>query len=317
MLVASTAVSCGMSVECKNPYEKGKAEPQNRTADTKNLTEDAEDVMRFLRIDSAGENFWYSIDALSLDINKKDYSDVYEAFLTPIKNPAEKDRTCDFVEGRLRLDTAFFKTACTGHEAANGRPVTGVLGDDFRRIDVYIYPDIVRKDSLTYSMRGRTKAGPNICDFTGVAKIKNIYCTGNDDLGRELYIIIAEYTINEDASQTGSGKFNGIFGAYGYADDDNPGLIRVDDLYDMADGYENRTFVGVWRSHRKPETVKRCVWGDYRLPFTFDFDIGDGEMLVNPRYDSPEWDRIIYGSPDDIAGPESQYRRVVVREPWW
>lgn len=175
MLVASTAVSCGMSVECKNPYEKGKAEPQNRTADTKNLTEDAEDVLRFLRIDSAGENFWYSIDALSLDIDKKDYSDVYEAFLTPIKNPAEKDRTCDFVEGRLRLDTAFFKTACTGHEAANGRPVTGVLGDDFRRIDVYIYPDIVRKDSLTYSMRGRTKAGPNICDFTGVAKIYILY----------------------------------------------------------------------------------------------------------------------------------------------
>lgn len=114
MLVASTAVSCGMSVECKNPYEKGKAEPQNRTADTKNLTEDAEDVMRFLRIDSAGENFWYSIDALSLDINKKDYSDVYEAFLTPIKNPAEKDRTCDFVEGRLRLDTAFSKPLAPG-----------------------------------------------------------------------------------------------------------------------------------------------------------------------------------------------------------
>ena len=42
----------------------------------------------------------------------------------------------------------------------------------------------------------------------------------------------------------------------------------------------NRSYVGTWQSYKNPTTVKRCMWGDNRLPFRFDFDIGAGEIAI-------------------------------------
>lgn len=42
----------------------------------------------------------------------------------------------------------------------------------------------------------------------------------------------------------------------------------------------NRSYVGTWQSYKNPATVKRCMWGDNRLPFRFDFDIGAGEIAI-------------------------------------
>lgn len=71
-----------------------------------------------------------------------------------------------------------------------------------------------------------------------------------------------------------------------------------------GDGYNNRNYVGIWLSY-KTKAVKKCILGEYRLPYTFDFDIGDGEMRVNPKYASPEWEQW----QSETFNPEEKVRR--------
>ena len=60
------------------------------------------------------------------------------------------------------------------------------------------------------------------------------------------------------------------------------------------------------------------MWGDNRLPFRFDFDIGVGEIRVNPKYSSPEWDDFMQWKEDlDIVESESGDSRATYKNPWW
>lgn len=79
----------------------------------------------------------------------------------------------------------------------------------------------------------------------------------------------------------------------------------------------NRTYVGIWQSYGDPTVVKRCIWGDYRLPFSFDFDIGDGEMGINPKYISPEWESYLQRIYTDIENLENGRPRSTYKNPWW
>lgn len=262
---------------------------------------------------------YYWIDNHALDLARIDYSDLYETYLTPIKGKVIKgevleDCTQLFIEGKLHLEPTFLKTYSNSFDA----PVNGVLGNDFRRIEVYFYPGAVKSDSVTYSVRGRTKVKKNVCDFAGEIKIKKIYhwidCYVDST---DCYTIIADYSLREDSMQKGSGVFRGILGAYGYATDDAPEIIKVDNRYEDGDGYMNRSYVGTWQSYKNPAIVKRCMWGDYRMPFRFDFDIGDGEIRVNSKYASPEWDRFMHCEDLDIVELESGDSRATYKNPWW
>lgn len=254
----------------------------------------------------------------SPDIKKLDYSDDYEASLTQTEGKAYEDCTESFINGELTLDTNFFKTYGLWGENSFDSPVNGVFGDAFKRIEIYTYPDIKKSDSRTYSVRGRTKVQETICDFAGEITIKKIYkYIEEDSLLNDVYVIIAECNLVEDPAQKGSGEYRGIIGAYGYVAEETPGVIQVDDLNAVADGYANRSFVGTWRSCSNPALVKRCIWGDYRLPFSFDFDIGDGEMMINPKYTSPEWEQYRTGEELDIVEPENGNSRACYKNPWW
>ena len=79
------------------------------------------------------------------------------------------------------------------------------------------------------------------------------------------------------------------YGVYCHIDEDNKKVCLDIDL-GGGDGYNQRNYVGTWQSY-KTNATKRCIWGEYRLPYTFDFDIGDGEMRINPKYNSPEWEQ--------------------------
>lgn len=81
-------------------------------------------------------------------------------------------------------------------------------------------------------------------------------------------------------------------------------MIRLD--IDVGGGeFNKRNYVGIWQSY-KAKAVKRCVWGDYRLPYTFDFDIGSEDMRINPKYNSPEWEQWQY----EMHNPKEKNR-------WW
>ena len=262
---------------------------------------------------------YYWIDNNALDLDRVDYSDLYETYMTPIEGQLFEDCTQLFIEGKLRLEPDFLKTYSYSYWRDKiDTPVSGVLGNDFRRIEVYFYPDAVKSDSVTYLVKGRTKVKKNVCDFAGEVRIKKIYHVFERDTDSpDYYKIIADYSLKEDSAQNGSGLFHGIFGAYGYVTEDVPGVIQVDDIDQDGDGYMNRSYVGTWRSYKNPAVVKRCMWGDNRLPFRFDFDIGAGEIRVNPQYASPEWDNFMQCKDLDIVKLESGDSRATYKNPWW
>lgn len=261
---------------------------------------------------------YYWIDNKALDLSKVDYSDVYETYLTPIAGQLFEDCTGQFVEGKLQLEPTLLQTYSSWNDKTFDAPVNGVLGNDFRRIEVYIYPGAVRKDSVTYSVKGRTKVKTNIRDFTGEIRIKKIYHIFCHDADSEdYYKIIADYALTEDTSQKGSGMFRGILGVYGYISDDAPDIVRVDNRNEVGDGYFNRYYVGTWESYGNPDLIERCMWGDGRLPFRFDFDKGDGETVVNPKYASPEWNDFMQGKGLEIVEPESGDSCASYKNPWW
>lgn len=261
---------------------------------------------------------YYWIDNNALDLERVDYSELYETYLTPIEGQSFEDCTQLFIKGKLQLEPTFLKTYSYWNNQAFDAPVNGVLGNNFKRIEVYFYPDAIKIDSVTYSVRGLTKVKKNVCDFIGEIRVKKIYHVFEcDTVSPDYYVIIADYTLREDATQKCSGEFRGILGAYGYVTDDALGNIKVDNIAQDGDGYMNRSYVGIWQSYKDPALVERCMWGDGRLPFRFDFDIGDGEMRVNPKYASSEWDRFLRWKDLDIIEPESGDSRATYKNPWW
>lgn len=254
------------------------------------------------------EYYWIVRDSLEWD--RADYSDFYEIYLTPIEGWLFEDCTQLFIDGKLQFEPTFFSSSEYVEDMWCDGPQIGVRGNDFKRLEVYFYPDMTRTDSVSYSLKGRTKFANNVYDLAGEIKVKRIYHVLDENIDfLNYYVIIADYDFNEK----GGGNLRGILGAYAYVDDDNPNVLRLDDRFFDADGYQNRSFIGIWQSGKCPVIVERCVWGDYRLPFTFDFDIGDGEMRVNPKYASPEWE-IYYYELEDCANGKEQMK---YKNPWW
>lgn len=182
----------------------------------------------------------------------------------------------------------------------------GILGDKYTRIEIFIHPEVERIDSLTFTVNGKTKVGKNICDFIGEIFIEHIYKVwerANDPDSPNYYVMVCNYLFTEDKEQFGTGFFKGTYGAYCYIDEANKKVCL--DIDAGGGELNNRNYVGIWQSY-KTKAVKRCIWGDYRLPYTFDFDIGDEDMHVNPKYNSPEWEEW----QSEIVNPEE-------KKHWW
>lgn len=257
---------------------------------------------------------------VQLDNHGIDYSSNFESMLSSANGQMTEDCTHLLREGSLRLDPKFFHSYKRWEERQIFEaPANGVIGNDFSRIEVFFYPEAVKIDSLTYSVKGRTKVKKKVHSLDGKITIKKIYrILGSDiDSLEDHYVVIADYILKEDDRQKDSGIYKGVFGAYGYIEESNPKVIRVDDRNDVADGYENRSFVGIWRSYDNPLSVSLCIWGDYRLPFTSDFDIGDGEMIVNPKYLTSEWEAFMHGENFVIKTNENGESYSYYKDPWW
>ncbi len=166
----------------------------------------------------------------------------------------------------------------------------GIIGKNYQRIQIHI--DTVYKntyDDKNYIVIGKSKVKDNICSFKGDIKIISIFIDKDCDYEdfSNCGDLFASYTFYEDSTQYHSGIFKGITECSIYVDKKNKKII-LDDLSDGADGYWNRSFVGTWSNYSN-KIKKKCIWGDYRLPFTFDFDCGTGEMHINEKYANNGW----------------------------
>ncbi len=158
----------------------------------------------------------------------------------------------------------------------------------------------------------------NICDFEGQFVIKYIKSIKGPfyslDANKPDTIIrgfiIGEYKLKETKTQYGSGIFIGKFVSKWYLD--KKGSIAYDSLEaNYSDGFWNNWFIGTWTSYQNT-LKKRCNWGDGRIPFSDDLDVGTAEFYPNKKYLNNGWRSFhqAYSLGDSIA-------RKYEKKPWW
>jgi hypothetical protein len=186
----------------------------------------------------------------------------------------------------------------------------GIIGLDYKRIRIHISKTTPTDNPLEFIINGKSNVSENICDFKGKLRIiKILEITENFDFPGQA-VLFAEYEFFEDSTQSHVGIFKGIFECSILINHQNK-EIRLDNSFEIADGYYNRTYVGTWKSY-KSEKQKKCIWGDYRLPFTFDFDGGDGEMMVNQKYIENGWTTFVDGSEYEYSIGKPR-----LKNQWW
>ena len=247
-----------------------------------------------------------------VDCRQIDFSSEYKKWLIPDNSEKFVDITHELLGNGYVFERALFNSEQFTYENIDGESYyketsfNGILGDKYTRIELFIHPEVERIDSLTFKVKGKSKVGKNICDFTGEIQIEHIYNIwerANDPDSPNYYVMVCNYLFTEDKAQYGTGFFKGTYGAYCYIDKANKKICL--DIDAGGGELNNRNYVGIWQSY-KTKAVKRCIWGDYRLPYTFDFDIGDEDMRVNPKYNSPEWEEW----QSEIVNPEE-------KKHWW
>lgn len=178
--------------------------------------------------------------------------------------------------------------------------IYGFIGDNYQRIRIKILTVI--KDTIhseTYHIFGKSMVKNNICQFSGTIKITTIRVFKNKHWGvddeykdkgiKEQGILIAEYHFAEDSNQIHSGAFDGILSTSFYID--KRGQLKYDDIEKYSDDYCNNQFVGNWTSF-KNNSKKICNWGDQRIPFSGNFDIGAGGFSPDDKYLKYGWQTV-------------------------
>lgn len=192
------------------------------------------------------------------------------------------------------------------------RQQNGIIGLNYQRIQFHIDNVTQSSNPDTYIVKGKSKVNKNICNFTGELKlIKLFYGECEDPKHKKCAELFGDYIFYEDSTQNHSGYFKGIMECSIYLDKTGKKMM-LDESAEDADGYWNRTFVGTWTDY-KTKKEKKCIWGDYRLPFTFDFDTGDGEMIVSGKYAMNGWKE--YNDCSELI--EVANGKLELKNKWW
>jgi hypothetical protein len=230
----------------------------------------------------------------------------------------------DFSQEYLKLETKYMtKTSNILPEIlkynfshiwpTNNTEQNGVLGRTYERIRIHIDDVSTSKNRYVYLIRGASNVANNICRFKGTIKLLQAYL--NDSCYNSTFMkcgnLFAEYAFFEDSLQNHSGMFKGITECSFQIDSTDQNIL-LDESMDGADGYWNRSFVGTWTEY-KTGIKKKCIWGDYRLPFTFDFDCGDGEMMVCEQYKKNGWQT--FGDGTEFISIRENKREL--KNKWW
>jgi hypothetical protein len=175
----------------------------------------------------------------------------------------------------------------------------GYIDPNYKRIKIH-FKSISKNtaDPKIYTVEGFSEVGSNRCDFSGEIKVGQIreykqMHFGIDDEFKDAGfkaqgLLIGEYNFKENPSQKHSGSFEGIMTLYWLVD--KTGNIKYDDIeLSFSDGYENNQYIGTWSNYGR-QKKKTCNWGEYRIPFSGDLDIGAGEFGVNPKYYNQGWE---------------------------
>jgi hypothetical protein len=198
----------------------------------------------------------------------------------------------------------------------DNRTVFGIIGDNYQRIRIKLISVIKDKDNPSqYFVYGKSMVKENLCEFQGTITITNVFNFKDPDMsGIKQGKVVGEYLFNENPAQKHVGQFKGVFGSNWYLDKD--GILKYDDLSDMADGFTNNEFVGTWTSY-SGTTIKICNWGDSRIPMSGDLDDGTGEFHPSDKYLPNGWLTYIEAYGGGFDKEKTERARKIEQMEWW
>lgn len=169
----------------------------------------------------------------------------------------------------------------------------GVFDTMYQRIQFHF--DTIQRsqvDHCIYFISGFDRLKGLVTPFNGTITIKeitknvgNIYEreTPSDD---KLIEFSGSFIFRENKGVRGSGFFQGNVH---FKLTLNNGKL-LDDMGEyMGDGFSNFIYQGTWTNYTSG-TIKKCIWGQGRLPDTGDFDQGVGDRFVNDKYKKNGWE---------------------------
>lgn len=196
-----------------------------------------------------------------------------------------------------------------GHIWINRGSLEGIVGLNYQRLQVVILTEEpLQSNPPLYKVSGKIKYKGAIEGFSG-----------------DLFVITG-FMNTSDPTEIDSNTHGTVYATYKFELDDKSATLQgitttdfilntstqeaVADTTEMGDDdYADDTFVGTWTEHNSTKPLK-CIFGIGRLPFCFDFDKGDGDMVPSDRYRKNGWQNY----PDDkwINAPTG-----TVPVKWW
>lgn len=176
------------------------------------------------------------------------------------------------------LSSGFYYDSCS---------YCGIFGTNRTKINMR-FNSILKKSGERYEVKGKDILKGKICSFVGnlvIERLEIVYLDENND--EALLLAVGKYNFVENGSTKGSGVFFGSFRKYIMYSWKNHKFFP-------ADGYTERGseegFAGFWKNSSNNSTYE-CHFGFERYPedIAGDFDIGDGEPIINPKYKEYGW----------------------------
>ena len=187
----------------------------------------------------------------------------------------------------------------------------GYIGNGQR---LYMHFDTIYKDPVKpqyYHVEGKSKVKQNLCSFTGGITIHSFAPNEESDSLIKRYHLKAQYQLNEDANQRGSGFFVGRLTSDFFIYRDS---ICFDEVEGGEDGYNNNQFEGRWTSYRT-KASKKANFGVGRIPDSNDLDGGTAEFYVTPNKQHLGWES--YMKAFETETPEGQKAQAEEDREWW
>jgi hypothetical protein len=154
------------------------------------------------------------------------------------------------------------------------------------------------RDTLDlYNIKGIFHFGKGNYEFAGTIRVNQVreflsMHYGADSMYKKKGLLsqgvmIGSYAFEENPKKPFSGKLKGTMSVFWYLDEH--GKLCYDDVELFnSDSYKNNQYVGTWSPYGSENTVT-CNWGEYRIPFSGDLDIGTAEFSPNPKYSYKGW----------------------------
>jgi len=197
----------------------------------------------------------------------------------------------------------------------------GFIDTTFQRFQIHFTSITKSKtNAYLYTVRGKTKVKNTICSFSGTFKVLEALIdtfSQMNDYGSKDYrqgYIKTQVVLYENRKEPSSGIITGILTSDYYLD--NNGNMFYNALMLIADGFSNNQFEGKWKSY-KTGKIKKCNWGDFRIPDSRELDWGAGEFSVNEKFVINGWENYQLAWSNDPDDNKVKAAILKEEEQWW